>query len=252
MTTDIIDRIDQLVEDSLAAGEPEGGYEAWNTEPDPEYPRCPRCHRHWHGLPITARIASMYHWGRYDPEYEYASDTSPVLCEGSDFIGPMRPPPTYEQRKQHSDLGFGYIQIQIEGLGARAQATFTAYDQTWTPTWTFVVGGRIRPEPTPPACLQPAVAIEFGPQNWHYEMQPRPLQFPRTFRTPLEYDVWNLWRAFTAPDIPTPPRPGYDFSAWADNQTPTTGPEQHHGWNALNGARRRGTARRRNGRRTRG
>ncbi|WP_458317127.1 hypothetical protein [Mycolicibacterium brisbanense] len=89
--TDIIDRIDELVDQQLADGEPRNGYDF--GDPDyPDYPGCPHCHRQWHGLRITKRIESM-RWAReFDPEYSYAEDDSPVLCEGSDFIGPRRPP----------------------------------------------------------------------------------------------------------------------------------------------------------------
>ena len=72
--TDIIDRIDELVDEQLAAGEPETGYDYG----DPQYPRCPHCGRHWHGLPITQRIADMYRWRQYDPDYVYAEDDSPL------------------------------------------------------------------------------------------------------------------------------------------------------------------------------
>ena len=266
MTTDIIDRIDELVDDSLAAGEPAGGYEDWNPEPDPDYPRCPHCGRHWHGLPITARIAHMYRRRWYDPGYEYASDTSPVLCDGSDFIGPRRPPPTYPSRK-HGPLISGVIAVSlesgwddamarlreaIENLGAQATAFFTSY--TWEPVWTFTIGGyRLPDDPaTAPRCLRPPIAIEFGPQNWHHEMVRPQLQFPRQFLwSPLQVAVWNAWHDFTAPDIPTPPRPGYDFTRWATDDHPTTGPHQP-GWNTTNTARRQtATARRRNERRRR-
>lgn len=86
--TDLIDRIDALVDEQMADGEPENGFDFG----DPDYPRCPHCHRQWHGLRITKRIESM-RWAReFDPEYSYADDDSPVLCEGSDFIGSRRPP----------------------------------------------------------------------------------------------------------------------------------------------------------------
>ncbi len=74
MTSDIIDRIDALVDEQLAAGEPEGGYEshAAAADPDPDYPRCPHCRRHWHGLRMTERIAHMYRLGQWDPVEDQA------------------------------------------------------------------------------------------------------------------------------------------------------------------------------------
>jgi hypothetical protein len=87
--SDIIDRIDQLVDEQMAGGEPRQGYD-FN---DPQYPRCPHCERHWHGLPITERIAQMYSFGAFDDEYRVDQDDTPVLCHGSEFIGPMPSPP---------------------------------------------------------------------------------------------------------------------------------------------------------------
>lgn len=82
---DIVDEIDQLVDEQMAGGEPQTGF----SYGDPTYPRCGHCDRHWHGLPITERIAAMYHRGRYDETYSAAEDTTRILCHGSDFIGPM-------------------------------------------------------------------------------------------------------------------------------------------------------------------
>ena len=83
--SDIVDQIDALIDDQLAAGEPHTGFDFG----DPTYPRCGHCGRHWHGLPITERIAGMYTLGEYDEDYRSADDTTRVLCQGSDFIGPM-------------------------------------------------------------------------------------------------------------------------------------------------------------------
>lgn len=255
---DIIDRIDELVDESLAAGEPEGGYETWSvSDPDPDYPRCPHCQRHWHGLPITARIARMYATGQYDPDYEYATDTTPVLCDGSDFIGPIRPPrpqithrdiayritiDTYARAWDEARQTLVWIQERLERLSSQfATLTFTLPN----------------PAPQPPKCLQPHATITFGQQNWHHELLriPPDRQFPRPYylRSPLEIAVSQLWPEFTAPDFPTPPSPGYDFTAWNDTTPPTTGPEQHPRRDTPTPHHHRpATTRRRNGRRTRG
>lgn len=87
--TDLIDEIDALVDEQLAGG-PQDDY---NRD---RYDRCPHCGRHWHGLPITERIADMYSYGIYDETYSAADDDSPVLCRGSDFIGPMPAERRYE------------------------------------------------------------------------------------------------------------------------------------------------------------
>lgn len=83
--SDIVDRIDALVDEQLAAGEARTGFDYG----DPTFPRCSHCERHWHGLPITARIAAMYARGEFDEDYRVDDDDSRVLCHGSEFIGPM-------------------------------------------------------------------------------------------------------------------------------------------------------------------
>lgn len=80
--SDIVDRIDELVDQQLSTG-PVDDYNA------DRYDRCPHCDRHWHGLAITERIAEMYRYGRFDEAYSADEDDSRVLCQGSDFIGPM-------------------------------------------------------------------------------------------------------------------------------------------------------------------
>lgn len=86
--TMVIDDIDALIDEQLAAGEPVGGFDYG----DPAFPRCPHCHRRWHGLKITERIEEMRARGSYDEAYRVDTDDSRVLCPGSDFIGPMPPP----------------------------------------------------------------------------------------------------------------------------------------------------------------
>ena len=81
----VLDDIDALVDASLESGEPPGGYDYG----DPDFPRCGHCDRAWHGLPLTERVAAMYAEGCYDEDYRVADDDSPVICPGSDFIGPV-------------------------------------------------------------------------------------------------------------------------------------------------------------------
>lgn len=84
-TDRIIDDIDRLVDEQLEQ-EPSGYDHNINQ------PKCPHCPRNWHGLRITERIEQMRRRGVYDESYRVADDTTAVLCEGSDFIGPPRPP----------------------------------------------------------------------------------------------------------------------------------------------------------------
>lgn len=78
----VLDAIDELVDEQMAGGEPETGYD-FN---DPTYPKCPNpwCHEDWHGLRITQRMQQMRWFREVDPAYDYKTDESPVLCPGSD------------------------------------------------------------------------------------------------------------------------------------------------------------------------
>jgi hypothetical protein len=76
---DIVDDIDALVDQQLRQ-------EASGYDHNINQPMCPRCGRHFHGLPLTEQVAVMYALGHYHPSYVAAQDTSPVVCEGPDFI----------------------------------------------------------------------------------------------------------------------------------------------------------------------
>jgi hypothetical protein len=95
----LVDDIDALVDDQLAGGEPETGYDF----DDPTFPDCPHswCSESWHGLAITRRMRDMRWRGEIDPDYRYNEDDSTVLCPGSDFTGEFTPPeserPAYPQ-----------------------------------------------------------------------------------------------------------------------------------------------------------
>ena len=82
---DIVDQIDELVNDQLANYPQRSGYDfPVNQE------KCGHCGREWHGLKITRRMEEMRRRGRFDESYRYGDDDSEVLCEGSEFIGPMK------------------------------------------------------------------------------------------------------------------------------------------------------------------
>lgn len=97
----LLDRIDALVDEQLDGGEPETGYDF----DDPDFPGCPHCNRDWHGLAITMRIERMRQYGTFDVNYKHAEDDSPVLCPGSDFIGPWATPNQIEAMRQYRYLG---------------------------------------------------------------------------------------------------------------------------------------------------
>lgn len=218
VSADIIDRIDELIDEQLAAGEPETGWDYG----DPDYPECPHCGRDWHGLPITG-------WG---------PDDIVVLCEGSDLIGPRRPPqpPQPPRAPTEHAIGHAYFQILVsvnpyvwarfrEEM-ERIEAAFAPLGQTrglqaddwYSGPVTYDEAYRLRAEP--PACLRDDINWTPGPHNWHYEMQKPPLQFPRSphpfFRyvSPAEALIRQHWDAFNAPEYPLPEQPGYDFTKY--------------------------------------
>ncbi|APE35178.1 hypothetical protein BOX37_15860 [Nocardia mangyaensis] len=87
----LLDEIDELVEESMRGGEPRTGYNFG----DPSYPPCPNphCTEPWHGLAVTARMAFMRDYSGLDPDYDYDTDDSPVLCAGSARAGGWQPAP---------------------------------------------------------------------------------------------------------------------------------------------------------------
>ncbi|MCX2753098.1 hypothetical protein [Gordonia sp. 4N] len=82
---DLLADIDALIDEQLDAGEPVGGYDY----DDPDFPKCGHCRGDWHGLAITERMQEMRWRGAVDADYRYSQDDSPVVCPGSEFIGPL-------------------------------------------------------------------------------------------------------------------------------------------------------------------
>lgn len=89
---DIVDRISDLVDEQLAAGEDFGS---------DQHDTCWHCGRDWHGLALTERMAHMYAWGCYDESYRFDEDDTEVVCPGSEFIGP-RAPRRHEREAAHA------------------------------------------------------------------------------------------------------------------------------------------------------
>ncbi|MCG7592407.1 hypothetical protein [Mycobacterium sp. PSTR-4-N] len=256
--SDIIDRINELVDGQLQ--QERSGYDH-NINQKP----CPNCGREWHGLPLTQHVAQMYAMGRYEPEYIAAQDDSPIICKGSTVVDP--------DAKRVTRTGVVFVSINVDDVARHMEQMRQRWAQFFEEIAdSFAQLGRqfneaansmaelLGPRPKhPPQCLWSGVNITFGQHNWHYELQVlRPaLQFPRVFQyphyrilNPLELEVHQLWPQFTAPGFPVPPRPGYDFTAWAvDVQH---GPPQRHRADVRTDPRRPATAARRNGRRARG
>lgn len=185
---------------------------------------------------------------------EYATDTSPILCDGSDFIGPIRPPTTPE--RQVTGFVIEWLD-EARYLAREFMHRMQQMAEQFQLVLTFASEGSRLLSPVAPQCLRPV--IEFGPKNWHYELLRIPpyWQFPISygawFASPLRIAVRNAWPELTTPSFPIPPRPGYDFSAWATSDDDQHGPHHQHGWNAITPHRRPvTTTRRRDGRRNRG
>lgn len=255
---DIIDRIDELVDEQLQQ-------EASGYDHNINQEQCWHCGRHWHGLPITEHIAWMYSVGRYDPEYLVDEDDSPIVCHGSEFIGP-RKPGRWERRpanmvREVRDIGM-FITIRpdfdmsgwheaidraresFQQLMERATAQFAAGQLWQLPDDPFDVSGWFQtvdvsswfrtPEQVEPCTLPGSlIKVEFGPQNWHHELTHlrQPLQFSRHYgqypMDPLSRAIRGLpWTA--EPPHPIPASPGYDFSRYD-----TLINDDSPGWNGL-------------------
>ncbi|MGB6179729.1 MAG: hypothetical protein WBF79_00640 [Rhodococcus sp. (in: high G+C Gram-positive bacteria)] len=82
----VLDDIDDLVDWQMA--QESSGYDHNINQP-----KC-RCGEDWHALPITEALKVMrfrYRYsGVYDETYDHATDSSPVLCPGSEVEGPLR------------------------------------------------------------------------------------------------------------------------------------------------------------------
>ncbi|AWN04192.1 DNA binding protein [Gordonia phage Petra] len=101
--SDIVDDIDALIDEQIAAGESGQARRAADADR-----RCGHCGRAWHGLAITTRMEEMrreyltnvvmarmrgeeyeYAESAILGDYRHADDDSTVLCPGSEFIGPL-------------------------------------------------------------------------------------------------------------------------------------------------------------------
>lgn len=138
----LVDEIDALIEQQVTAG-------PVTTTPE----TCPNCHDDWHMLPIrkTLLMMRLRYCGCEDCErnldaYDYSADTSPIICPGSRFHGPLEPLETRVDRA-------GIIMIDIaELLGEPAAQTplpppppdgcalrfrFPATDTYRRPVWAY-------------------------------------------------------------------------------------------------------------------
>lgn len=90
-TDSILDEIDNLVDESLERGDQSGTFRG------ERYDKCTLCGDDYHFLAITTRLVQMRHGsygfdefnqGIVDPDYRYQDDDSPIVCPGSNYLGP--------------------------------------------------------------------------------------------------------------------------------------------------------------------
>jgi len=255
--TDIINEIDALIDEQLEAGEPENG---WDYS-DPTYPKCPHCQRHWHGLRLTRRIVSMYNTGVYDPDYSYADDDSEILCEGSEFIGPVRPPKQWDSAYSswqtiiggglsgtrpelpnrrivsvqiHRPSPFGHMRALLEEMTESIQRdmrriadlsiSFPVYPQWEMSTGSWTVTHTLKKSPWWKCTPHPE--IKLGPENWHHEIVCHSLhQLHHWGYLDIHHTVQHRWNEFTAPDFPVPEKIPYDFEKF--NLDGNSGPQRN-------------------------
>ncbi|MCT7369442.1 hypothetical protein [Mycolicibacterium llatzerense] len=241
-TSQLLATIDELVDEQLAAGEPMTGY----NYGDPQYPKCPHCGRHWHGLPITSRIAMMYRIGWYDPVYNHDEDTSPILCQGSDFIGPMQD--EWRILRPRREVNIRIVVDYQDSWRLRRYRDYMEQLQTilvW-PEWRilgnpfdarqwFIPRGAHQSSivydeyaQAVSAVEQPLPQIDWtpGPHNWGCELRTRSEQVLWEWGwslspDPLQALVNEHWGEFTAPEHQLPQRPGFDFTKYVSDDDPT-------------------------------
>ncbi|MGW4769911.1 hypothetical protein ACWEO2_17925 [Nocardia sp. NPDC004278] len=140
----LVDEIDVLVDEQLAAAPDSGTRET-----------CPHCYDEWHSLPIRKTLLMMRQLycgcegcDRILAAYDYVSDTSPIICPGSTFHGPLEPLETRAARA-------GVIVIDIAALlreppapaplppspappdGCALRVPFPAADAYRGPVWAY-------------------------------------------------------------------------------------------------------------------
>lgn len=194
--------------------------------------KCPRCGRDWHESVLTQRIWTMYQEGKTDPNYFAHQDRSPILCEGSRFIGPIRPKVEtasashsimIEPLFKNSDKPFLKLGTMLQEMFTSLNTIAVKFD-TWLPSWEWT--GQFYTLTTTSACSDPI--IEFGSQNWKYEFRRVPGQQWVVDQTLcpdfhcMASMVWENWGSFL-PELELPPKPKRNWSK-LDTLMPTKYP----------------------------
>lgn len=131
----VLDAIDELVDEQLARHEQRSSYDE-----DVNQPTCWHCGEDAHALPIKQRMQEIrWLWRssiryyeneqRVSPEvaaeldaYRYDEDTSPVLCPGSDFIGPVATPQQIEWAQEDISSGVVFLRSSTDSELAAYQS----------------------------------------------------------------------------------------------------------------------------------
>lgn len=192
-------------------------------EPAPPKPhQCPhRCKRDRHPEPLTEQVARMYDRHQFRPDYDPAEDESPIVCVGANYHGPNRPPgPTFS-------LANGYYKVGTFIDNGPTLAYQTVLQTTWDtlnkilmlpawkmpelqwPDWNTWFAGE--PEPLEPCETPEGVTVTFDTE-W------KPWEHAQNAEVQSNLKLAEHIRAH-ANDIPTPPKPGYDFSKYANQET---------------------------------
>lgn len=102
----VLDEIDSLVDWQLSGGDQSDSFHG--AEYRDNHP-CPWCGEGFHFLPITVRMQEMragsyardeFNQGIVDPEYDYRTDVSGVVCPGSEFHGPIHETRTWDKESR--------------------------------------------------------------------------------------------------------------------------------------------------------
>ncbi len=187
--------------------------------------KCWHCGRDRHRGRLTQKILTMYEQGRTDPYYFAQEDRSRVVCEGSEFIGPIRP---------KNGLGWDTTERSIEVIigdsakkASDAMGKFLSSMESVLKSFEPFLGITVNPwlpgyiiNPqtnfwVPPTvhCPTDDLIVEFGPDNWKYEFHHVPGQYPPMdmVKYQARTDIAKVWDDFFPPPI-VPDKPGYDFT----------------------------------------
>lgn len=192
--TDVLDRIDDLIAEE----------------------KCPHCERGFHQLPLTQKIDQMFRAENLEPYYFSGEDRSPILCDGSTFIGPLRP------ALPIADFGpfIDYVYTPY-AFGSFAYSSGAVLSIPWVHNileyinsatlqgMSFGFQPWLHEAPKEPVCDSlPDIAVEFGSQNWVVSEIVKPEPYLQSVVAAY------YWNDMIKHDFPIPESSGFDFSQY--------------------------------------